>query len=234
MAYSARGRRRHSSSLRSFFLDALEARQLLSVGPIAKVNLRGFYFNDVMASARSGAGTSPPQLLVISNGGDQPLIVRRTALKLVGDNAVDFSLTSTKGGKLPATMTLAPGTTRGIRIRFNATTVGIESAAIKFHSNDPRPRPITVTLRGIGTTGLGGNNEPSLQRILDLYQIPVRVGESNPSKTQFTVPPATPNDEVAIQRLLKAGAGNVTIQLLALFDNANTPATRVGVYTPGT
>src|SRR5205814_2462658 len=78
------------------------------------------------------------------------------------------------------------------------------------------------------------NNEPSLQRILDLFQIPDNVGDTNPADTTFPVPPSLPNDEVTMQRLMKAGDGNVTVDLLAVFDNAKTPATKFGYYFPGT
>src|SRR5262249_42466033 len=111
---------------------------------------------------------------------------------------------------------------------------GIKTAQLIIKSNDPDNAQITITLRGLGTLGTGGNLEPSLQKVLDLYQIPVTVGDDNPDDTTFPVPPKTPNDEVAMPRLVKAGDGNVTVQLLGVFDNAKTPATVFGWYDPGT
>ena len=100
-------------------------------------------------------------------------------------------------------------------------------------TNDTKHATTTINLRGLGTAGTGGSLEPSLQRILDLFQIPDKVGEPNPDQTAFPLPPASPNNEVQAQTMTKAGSGSVTIQLLAVFDNFKTPATEVGTYTPG-
>jgi hypothetical protein len=49
----------------------------------------------------------------------------------------------------------------------------------------------TVSLRGLPTAGTGGENEPSLQRVLDLYEIPLNVGDANPSDVFIGDPPTT-------------------------------------------
>src|SRR5207244_2899757 len=91
-----------------------------------------------------------------------------------------------------------------------------------------------VQLRGLATTGEGGANEPSLQRILDLWQIPLKVGDNNPADTNYPLPPATPNDEVAAPRLTKAGPGLVSVSTLAAYGNAGSPTLKFGTYSPGT
>ena len=53
-----------------------------------------------------------------------------------------------------------------------------------------------VALRAIATTGIEGNGEPSLQRVLDLWQIANQVGDDTPDEYKLPLPPTTPNDEV--------------------------------------
>ena len=95
---------------------------------------------------------------------------------------------------------------------------------------------MNVNLRGIGMNGTevaNGLNEPSLQRILDLFQIPDNVGDNDPTTTVFPAQPVKPNDEVTGERFLKAGDGNVSIQLLSIFDNLKSPSLDFGYYNPG-
>src|SRR5207248_6417894 len=124
--------------------------------------------------------------------------------------------------------TLNPGESLKLAVNFNATSVGIKTATLTITSN---ASTMLVNLRGIGMNGTevaGGLNEPSLQRLLDLFQIPDTVGDDNPDDTTFPVPPQMPNDEVAMPRLMKAGDGNVSIQLLSVFDNLKSPSLRFG------
>src|SRR5438105_65412 len=210
-------------------IEGLEPRQLLSrPAPIAKYSQPAFYFNDIEASATDGAGTSPPQYLVIRNAGTLPLVFKSSGLQITGPNADAFIFT---GKKAPAT--IQPGATRSIPIAFNATIVGIETATLTATSNDRKHKHVTIQLRGLGTAGVGGDFEPPLQTIFNLYQIPDNVGDGNPSTTNFGVPPTMPNDEVELQQLVKAGPGPVTIQPLAAFVNVNSPAMKVGWYHPG-
>src|SRR5207237_6275389 len=131
---------------------------------------------------------------------------------------------------------IARGASVTVFVNFTATTVGdIRSAALQIKSNDPDTPVMTVTLRGLGTSGTGGTNEPSLQKVFDLYQIPITVGDSNPSDVYLDDPPVTPNDELTIQQFRKAGDGPVTITPLAAFGvgSSTAPTPRFGYYTPG-
>ena len=70
--------------------------------------------------------------------------------------------------------------------RRRGHVAGVKTATLHVKSNDPdqhdhRPLP----LRGLATAGTGGADEPSLQRILDLYQIPINVGDANPGDTDL-------------------------------------------------
>ena len=59
--------------------------------------------------------------------------------------------------------------------------------------------------RGLATQGTGGQNEPSLQRIFDLYQLGIRTGDANSADTNLFGPsaPLGANDELFAQRLVK-------------------------------
>ena len=73
------------------------------------------------------------------------------------------------------------------------SSLGIHTAQLQIQSDDPLNPILNVNLRGLTTAGTGGNNEPSLQRILQLYQINDNVGTSDASQTRnwFTTPPLT-------------------------------------------
>jgi len=203
-------------------IESLERRQLMAAS--ASFSSAVFYFNDIQASSSGGSGTSPQQNLTIKNTGNATLNVTSIA---IGGNASEFKLSSRNP------LAISPGQSKTIGIKFEAKNLGVRTATLNFKTNDSSKATNSLKLRGLGTAGTGGQNEPSLQRILDLFQIPDKVGDDNPANTTFPVPPNTPNDEVVMQTLKKAGTGNVTVQLLAVFANFKTPATNVGYYKPG-
>ena len=202
-------------------IESLEPRRHLAAD--VAVDLPRLIFNDIL-----GGDPGPAQSLVIRNAGDQPLTV--SGVRLVGADAARFSFTA---AALPAT--LAPGASAGVTVRFNAATIGPRGAALRISSSDPDHPNLDVALRGLGVRGLFGDNEPSLQWVLDTFQIPVRVGDTDPTTGPMDSPPALPNDEVTAQLLVKAGAGPVTVQPIAVFSNASDPGMRFGFYKyPGT
>jgi hypothetical protein len=201
----------------------------IATGSNITTDKSALYFNDIATGNSGGTGASPTQTITITNTGSAALTFPNNALTITGSDASTFSITNAA-----SLTTLQPGDSFVLKINYTASIVGIQSATLTIQSNDPDDGTITISLRGLGTAGQGGTLEPSLQRILDLYQIPDNVGEPNPSQTAFPVPPSTPNDEVTMQRLMKAGDGDVSIQLLSVFDNLKSPATHVGYYDPGT
>jgi fibronectin type 3 domain-containing protein len=188
-----------------------------------------FYFNDVTTAAGNSAA-SPSQRLTIRNTGTGPLTI--SALTLGGSHSGDFTLVSP-----PTTpTTLAPGQSLEVQLAMRATVVGLRTAILTIASNDPSKPTTSINLRGLGTAGTGGSNEPSLQRILDLYQIPINVGDNDPSTTDHYTSssgPVTPNDEVLVQRLVRAGPGDVRIELLAIMANSVSPSVKFGWYEAG-
>ena len=208
----------------SFQFESLEVRQLLSASPSVKFSNPVFYFNDIEASASGGSGSSPSQTLTIRNAGTASLMIPANGITIGGSDASEFTSSST------GNITISAGASKTISLAFKDKTLGIRTATLTIKTNDSKHASTSINLRGLGTAGTGGNLEPSLQNILNLFQIPDKVGELNPSQTAFPIPPSTPNDEVQMQRMVKAGSGSVSIQLLSVFDNFKSPATAVGWY----
>ncbi len=184
-------------------------------------------FNDVRGTAGEQIGVS------VKNTGNSALTIPANGLTITGTNASMFA--ASIAGNLP--VTIQAGQSASLKLTFTApssTALGIKTANLAISSNDPMTPVKNVALRGIATAGQGGTNEPSLQRILDLYQIPDNVGDSNPDDVFLDDPPITPNDELEFTQFKKAGPGNVTIQPLAVFGVASTPTLRFGTYEPGT
>lgn len=185
-------------------------------------------FNDV----RGGSGGQTIGVAV-RNTGTGALTIPAGGLTVSGADAGMFSASTTEA--LP--QTIQPGQSLSLKLTFTApssTSLGIHTANLAIHSDDPSTPVKNVELRGLATAGTGGTNEPSLQRILDLYQIPDNVGDSNPGDVFLDDPPVTPNNEITIQQLKKAGAGDVTIQPIAVFGVSNPATVRLGTYEPGT
>ncbi len=199
----------------------------LNVGGNVTVSAPTLYFNDP-----TGGGASPTQTLTISNTGNQPLALPSDGLSVLGSDGALFPIVS----KPSLPLSIQVGGSISITIAFNAGTsaLGLHTAELQIKSNDPNQPLFNVNLRALTTAGTGGNNEPSLQRILDLFQIQDNVGSANPNVTAFTTPPQTPNDEVTMPRLVKAGPGPVTITPLAAFSASITPSAGIGFYSPGT
>ncbi|MEO6435846.1 MAG: Ig-like domain-containing protein, partial [Tepidisphaeraceae bacterium] len=185
-------------------------------------------FNDATT-----AGASPAQKITITNTGTSALAFPSDGLTVVGVDAARFSITQ----KPTLPTSIAPGESVDVLIAFTATTVDdIRVASLQIKSNDPDTSTVLIPLRGLGMSTLtGGLNEPSLQQIMDLYRIPITVGDSTPSETNLNVPPVAPNDEIEMPILLKEGNGPVTIETLAVFGvgDSTIPTFRFGYYTPG-
>jgi hypothetical protein len=180
-------------------------------------------FNDVQAG-----GTSPSQFVTIENRGDQNLTV--TSLTIGGVNPGQFQITR----QPPLPVTLLPGASFEVGVAMGATTVGTKSALLQIASNDGTAPVTDVKLRGLGTLGTGGANEPSLQWILDTWEIPVNVGDPDPTNAALPTS-ALLGDEVSAQKFRKAGSGPVSIEPLAVFGPQSTVGNvlRFGWYSAG-
>lgn len=180
-------------------------------------------FNNVQ-----GATASAAQTVILKNTGNANLTI--SSLKLSGINANQFQITQQPN--LP--ITIAAGSSTKVSIAFNPTTIGSKGGSLEIDSNDPDTPQATVNLRGLGTLGLGGKNEPSLQWILNTYQLPINVGDPDP--TNNSLPTTTPlGDEVSLPQFQKVGTGSVTVEPIAVFGPQSSLGivTRFGYYSSG-
>ncbi len=193
-------------------------------------------FNSV-ATGHTGAGASATSGITITNTGTATLTFGTTvgtgAFTIVNDPAngtQDASLFKIVNlSSLPTS--LAPGQSFKIQLNYTAKAVGRNAALLQILSNDPNNPTTTIQVHGIGTTGLGGTNEPSTTRILLSYNIPTQIGELE-TDTLYPVTPDAPTQEVPMQLLEKAGPGLVTITDLADFTDQTNAAYRFGFYDP--
>ena len=173
------------------------------------------------------AGATAAQTVTIRNNGDGQLNVGGMAV--TGTDASQFSIVDLP--TLP--LQIAPGASLNVQVAFSPTSAGPKKAALHLSSNDPSHPTFDVNLRGLGTLGLGGTSEPSLQWIFDTYDLPVRTGDPDPSTSDL--PLAPPNsDEVPLQQFVKAGTGPVTVTPLAVFGPTSNPVVSLGWYPSGT
>ena len=189
-------------------------------------------------NAVNNSGPSPAQTLTITNTGDVALSINGIAIvsdpSVTSSDAHDFTIENSPS--LPAS--IAPGQSLSFQVRFSSPASGLHSALLRIQSNDAANPLTVVALRGLGTTGTGGANEPSLAAILREYEIPSIVGDgfndaNAYASTFYPNPPDASSQEISMQRMVKAGDGPVTISLLASFANTVQPVARFGTYIPG-
>lgn len=180
-------------------------------------------FNDVQ-----GGAPSATQNVNISNTGGAPLSV--TGLSFSGPNAGQFQLASPPA--LP--LTIPSGGSVNVGVAFNPSSVGPMGASLDIASSDAATPTVSVVLRGLGALGVGGTSEPSLQWILDTYQIPIQVGDSNPGDSLLPPSPLL-GDEVSMDRLQRATAGPVTVEPIGVFGPQSSGGTvaAAGWYVSG-
>jgi len=214
-------------------IETLESRQLLSATLTTSSSLMVF-------NAVNNSSPSQTETLTLTNTGDATLTLGGGAIELLNDpnsgsqEAARFG--EVNAGSIPNT--LAPGQSFGLQLNYSALAVETDTAVLDLITNDPANPVQVVQLHGIGTRGLGGSNQPSLATILQAYNIPTLVGlgpnDANAlTDTTYPEPPDPSSQEVPMQRMVKAGAGPVTISVLASFTASGTKPYTLGMYTPG-
>ncbi len=212
-------------------VESLERRQLLSAALTVSSSL--MVYNAVKNN------TSQVETLTLTDTGDGPLTLGPTAFAETGTAAGRFTLTD--AGSAPAQ--LAVGASFGLTLTYRPTAVGRDLASLLIATADATTGTAlasqAVSLSGIGAAGLGGSNQPSLARILRAYNIPTIVGEgpndsAEASDSIYPNPPDASSQEVPLQRLVKAGAGPVSINVLASFTASGAEPYTLGYYTAGT
>ena len=159
-------------------------------------------------------GTSSSSLMVdLVNGGMQELDI--SSLSITGTNSGDFKITAKP--TLPAA--LLPGQSTSVSVKFSpgsGDTAGLKTASLSVKSNDPGHPTFNIQLRGITTASTGVADEPSLQNLLDLYQIPVTAS----------------TDEVKGSLFQRADSSTpIEIDMLATFDTNGNPVETLGSYS---
>ena len=191
--------------------------------PNVVVNKSQLVFDEVRGGAASAAKT-----ITVSNTGNASLTL--SGISITGADASLFSFS-------PAIATpanIGAGGLLNINIVFNppaANPLGPKMATLHLVTNDPDTPTLDLYLGGLTTIGEEGDNEPSLQWILDTFRMPVNVGDQNVATgpIEGIVLPNANN----IQRFVKAGPGVVSIETLAAFsgDTFAQPAAILGWYT---
>ncbi len=186
------------------------------------------YDNDV-----SGGPAGISRKVTVKNTGTAVLSL--SSVNITGTNTNQFVLSGLPG--FPKNINA--GDSVSFSVAFNPTSTGLKTASINIKSNDPAKPSIAIPLRALGTSGLGGANEPSLQAILNLLQIQANAGDDDiataviNSNTTLQKAPLL-GDEVSIQQFQKAGVGNVTITPLAVFGpTTNSTVVGMGWYRSG-
>jgi hypothetical protein len=189
-------------------------------------NATTLYFNDP-----TGGSASPSQTVTIKNTGTKTITLASGAITLSGSDPGNFQILS----KPSTPLSIAAGASINITVAYNAgsSSLGLHTAQLNIKSSDSTHLTSTIALRALATAGLGGTKEPSLQAILNLYQIPDSDGTSNVNSTLLDTPPKTPNSEVVMQEMVKAGSGPVTITPIAVFSASITPSAGFGYYLAG-
>lgn len=191
----------------------------LSTQAKVKTSTDNLYFSDI-----KGGGASATQTIEIRNQGKTDLTISN--IILTGDEPDLFQLANAPTYPL----ILGPGERASIGVKFNPAT-GTSSAAhtatLRILS-DGASSQYNVGLHGYA---LSSGEEPSLQRLMDFYDIPIDVGDQDPSTANISLPFRTPNDEVELQTLKAADASKaVTIEPLATFFTDKTNTLPVGIY----
>lgn len=181
-------------------------------------------FGDVV-----GGGATASRSVTFSNSGQAPLTIPAGSVSLSGDAADQFQLLGIPSEEL----LLAPGESFDIAVNFGATALGPQGARLSILSDDSSSPFSSVELRGLGTRGEQGNLEPSLQWILDTYQIGSRTGDLDAAEPTIDLTPGA-NDEVIAPLFTKAGPGPVSIVPIAVYSNNASPALTLGYYTKAT
>ncbi|MFC5537790.1 choice-of-anchor D domain-containing protein, partial [Rhodocytophaga aerolata] len=181
------------------------------------------------------ATTSPVQTITIANTGNATLTV--TGINLEGVNSDQFELSGLPAGFPEIPLSIAANSASTFGIAFKPGTVGQKTATVRVKSTGSADK--LVTLRGLGTNGLGGTSEPSLQAILDLYNIPVNVGDDD--KTTNIIHSSSTSqqapllgEEIIAPQFERAEDGPITIEPLSVFGpTGSNPVVGFGWYDAG-
>ena len=208
-------------------VEGLERRQLFAaLSPSATV---------LVFNASTTGGLSHTDTLTLTNTGSSALSFGNNAFQIIADpsdstnESAQFAV-STAG--FPSS--LAPGQSGTVTLTYQANVANtIQKALLQITDSDPTTPITDIQLHGLGTNGQFGYNEPSLANIFTANDIPTNTGETDLTNSQYPQTPSASDQEVPMQRLVKAGSGPVTITPLASFNSSVPTTVEFGYYTPG-
>ncbi len=176
----------------------------------------------------TGAGSRTLGTVTLTNDGSEATTV--TGASITGAGAAAYSRTTST--PLPAT--LAPGASMSIQVGFDPSSEGVAPASLGLTlSAGSAP---TVSLRGLGTDGLGGSAEPSLQYVLDAWELGIDTGDDNDATNEIhsssseRVSP-TLGDSIDVETFTRFADGPVTVEPISVFGPTDSnPVTQVSWY----
>lgn len=185
----------------------------------------------VQVSGMRGA-TGRGVQFTISNIGTGYLRLGTDAFSFSGTDGSQFAVVS---GSLPRNIPPGKRATFTVALKANssASVTRVLTSTLSIKQQGSTTPIAALSVRGVATTGVGGDKEPSLARLLELFQLDVNVGDTTPNTT-FLDLDGSPTDQITAPRFYKAANAPVTVQTLAQFVNGtSTVAGRFGTYDPG-
>ncbi|MDZ5662512.1 putative Ig domain-containing protein [Nocardioides sp. S-58] len=176
----------------------------------------------------TSAGSRTLGTVTVTNDGSEATTV--TGAAITGTGAAAYSRTTSTS--LPAT--LAPGASMTVTVGFDPSSEGVAAASLGLTlSAGSAP---SVSLRGLGTDGLGGSAEPSLQYVLDAWELGIDTGDDNDATNEIhsssseRVSP-TLGDSIDVETFTRFADGPVTVEPISVFGPTDSaPVTEVSWY----
>lgn len=191
-----------------------------------KVNRKTIEVNGVRGT------TGRSQAFIVSNVGSKAFTLGTGAFTIGGADADQFSVV---GGSLPRRISTGKRAQFFVALtpRSDAPTDRILNAYLDIRPDGESTPIARILLRGIATTGEGEDKEPSLARLLELFQYTINVGDTSPNTTFLDLSGGA-TDEIAAPRFERATDAPVTVTPIAQFvPKTSTVAGRFGYYIPG-
>lgn len=176
--------------------------------------------------------TGRPQAFQVINVGSKAFTLGTGAFTITGTDAAHFSIV---GGSLPRRISVDKRAQFFVALTpsANAPTDRVLTAFLDIRPDGESAPIARIALRGVATTGEGGLAEPSLARLMDLFNYSINVGDTNPNTTLLDLNGGA-TDEILAPRFQRATDAPVTITPIAQFvTKTSTVAGRIGYYTPG-
>ncbi|PKH42729.1 putative Ig domain-containing protein [Nocardioides alpinus] len=192
-------------------------------GADVSVSSRRLVGNQVTSAGSRILGT-----VTVTNNGNEATTV--TGATVTGAGAAAYTRTTSS----PLPVTLAPGASFTVQVGFDPSSEGVAPASLGLSlSTGSAPN---VSLRGLGTDGLGGSAEPSLQYVLDAWELGIDTGDDNDATNEIhsssseRVSP-TLGDSIDVETFTRFADGPVTVEPISVFGPTDsTPVTEVSWY----